>query len=149
MSLQASCQLPAEVQHNKVTQQLQLHSNRHKAKTQSKGSLSFGVWLGPTGSNMGRMREGALHSMAIDRCTPNFAAVSWSAEPCLERICQAALQLVVIQSNASRDHVLHMSNSLRLLGIVNSLCSCSAVRQACQYKAFACQSCNLVFIQAQ
>ncbi len=120
MSLQASCQLPAEVQHNKVTQQLQLHSNRHKAKTQSKGSLSFGVWLGPTGNNMGRMREGALHSMAMDRCTSNFAAVSWSAEPCLERICQAAFQLVVIQSNALRDHMLHMSSSLQLLGIVNS-----------------------------
>lgn len=80
MSLQASCQLPAEVQHSKVSQQLQLHSNRHKAKSQSKGSLSFGVWLGPTGNNLGRMREGALHSMALDTCTYNFAAVSWSAE---------------------------------------------------------------------
>ncbi|DBB06469.1 TPA: Tricalbin-2 [Trebouxia sp. C0004] len=57
---EASCQLPAEVQHNKVTQQLQLHSNRHKAKSQSKGSLSFGVWLGPTGNTMGRMREGTM-----------------------------------------------------------------------------------------
>jgi hypothetical protein len=119
MSLQASCQLPAEVQHNKVTQQLQLHSNRHKAKTQSKGSLSFGVWLGPTGNNMGRMREGALHSMAYT-CTPNFAAVSWSAESCLERICQTACQLVAIQSNALSDHLLHMSKSSQLLGIVNS-----------------------------
>ncbi|DBA67073.1 TPA: hypothetical protein ACH3X2_001401 [Trebouxia sp. C0005] len=57
---EASCQLPAEVQHSKVTQQLQLHSNRHKAKSQSKGSLSFGVWLGPTGNNLGRMREGTM-----------------------------------------------------------------------------------------
>jgi hypothetical protein len=127
MSLQASCQLPAEVQHNTVTQQLQLHSNRHKAKTQSKGSLSFGVWLGPTGNNLGRMREGAQHSMALDRCTSNFAAVSWSAKPCLECICQAAFQLNVIQPNALRDPLLLMSTSLQSLGIVNSLCDCSAV----------------------
>ena len=62
-----------------------------------------------------------------------LAAVSWSVEPCLERICQTAGQLVVIQSNVLSDPLLHVSKSLQLSGIVNSLCSCSAVCQACQY----------------
>ena len=54
------CEVPPEVQQSKVTRQLPLHSNRHKAKAHSKGSLDFAIWLGPINDGLGRMDEG-LH----------------------------------------------------------------------------------------
>lgn len=57
-AVQAMCEVPSEVQQSKVFRQLPLHSNHHKAKAHSKGSLDFAIWLGPTSDELGRMDEG-------------------------------------------------------------------------------------------
>ena len=61
--------MPSEVQQSKVTRQLPLHSNRHKAKAHSKGSVDFAIWLGPTNDVLGRMDEGT------DSLLPMYALV--------------------------------------------------------------------------
>ena len=90
--MQASCQLPTDVQHSKVTQQLQLLSNRHKAKAQSKGSLDFGVWLGPTGDVLGRLGEGKIFSLHADMLT----ALVLCKMRQLSDICDAAVMQIII-----------------------------------------------------
>lgn len=59
--MQARCEVPAQVQQSKVTRQLVLQSNHHKAKAGSKGTLEFAVWLGPTSEALGRMGAGEPH----------------------------------------------------------------------------------------
>lgn len=58
LAVQVMCEVPPEVQHSKVFRQLPLHSNRHKGKAHSKGSLDFAIWLGPTNDALSRMDEG-------------------------------------------------------------------------------------------
>lgn len=67
------CEVPSEVQQSKVTRQLPLHSNQHKSKAHSKGSLDFVIWLGPTNDVLGRMDEGmhlllAMYALLSNVC---------------------------------------------------------------------------------
>lgn len=66
------CEVPSEVQQSKVTRQLPLHSNLHKAKADSTGSLDFAIWLGPTIAALGRMDEGVYLVLPMCPLPPTY-----------------------------------------------------------------------------